>query len=276
MARSCFWRSLRCWAAVGLAQAGALAAQEDRRSALEIFDAAMARTERQQALLRPWQYHSTLTTRQYDEDGTIVGKGVWRLLIRPGERESFQVLSDTREGKLTLLEDKPDEKAKKGGASSGPADGGKKEDDTQPGSAVEAVRKYSLRERYTWTRLPDGTAAGERAYVLRFEPRPGQSARSRQERFFSHLGGTIWISQEDFAPLKLTAGLRSTYRLFWIIARLTQLDLSYEVAPARGGERLFRLSRAHVKSTVSLPFSTVRQQHWVSVDRYEPRTARKD
>src|SRR5204862_2892680 len=77
------------------------------------------------------------------------------------------------------------------------------EEKNQAESAVEAVRKYNLRDRYNWKRLPDENVAGEGAYVVAFEPKPRQNARSREERFFGLLAGNLWISRNDFVVLKM-------------------------------------------------------------------------
>ena len=251
--------------------AGVAPAQEKPRTALEIFDAAMERAAERQQKFRAWQYYSTLTTRQYEEDGAIVGKGTWRMLHRPGEKPSFRVVSESREGKLTFIEDKP--KDKKDGKGGGGGGSGEDEDPEKNSTVVEAVKKYGLRERYNWTRLPDATVQGERAWVIGFEPRPGAPAKGKEERFFNHLGGTIWVAQEDGSALRMTAALRSPYRLFWIIARLPELELTYDLLPGRG-DPLLRLSRGSAKSTVSIPFNTVRQRHWMAVEKFEPRAGR--
>jgi hypothetical protein len=145
----------------------------------------------------------------------------------------------------------------------------------QAESAVEAVRKYNLRDRYVWKRLPDETAAGESAYVIAFEPKPKQNTRSREERFFGLLAGKLWVSRSDFTVLKAEAALQSPCQLFWIIARVTTFQVTYEVEPARAGNRLLRLTKASAKTVVTFPFYSVRQRHWQTVDKYEPRTARR-
>jgi hypothetical protein len=148
-----------------------------------------------------------------------------------------------------------------------------KEEKNQTESAVEAVRKYNLRDRYSWKRLPDENIGGEAAYVLAFEPKPRQNTRSREERFFSLLAGKLWVSRSDFILLKMEVALQSPSQLFWILARVTTFQFSYVLEPSRG-PRMFRLSRATAKTVVSFPFYAVRQKHWLTTDRYEPRTAR--
>ena len=253
--------------------AGMAPAQETPRTALEIFESALTRAAERQQKFLAWQYYTTLTTQQYDDEGSVTGKGTWRMINRPGEKPSFRVLSESREGKLTFIEDKPEgKKDKKGGSGGGSSVGG--DDDPEKNlSVVEAAKKYGLRDRYLWTRLPDATIRGERAWVIGFEPRPGAPAKGKEERFFNLLGGKIWVSQADSSALRMTASLRSPYRLFWIIARLTELDLTYDLLPGPG-DPLLRLSRGTAKSTVSLPFNTVRQRHSIAVEKFEPRTAR--
>jgi len=61
--------------------------------------------------------------------------------------------------------------------------------------------------------------------------------------------------------------------LFWILAQVTTFQFTYVLEPSRG-PRLFRLSRATAKTVVSFPFYAVRQKHWLTIDKYEQRTAR--
>jgi hypothetical protein len=122
--------------------------------------------------------------------------------------------------------------------------------------------------------LPDETVAGESAYVIAFEPKPKQNTKSREERFFGLLAGKLWVSRTDHTVLKAEAALQSPCQLFWIIARVTTFQVSYEVEPIRGGNRLLRLTKATARTVVTFPFYSVRQRHWQTVDKYEPRTAR--
>jgi hypothetical protein len=149
----------------------------------------------------------------------------------------------------------------------------REEEKNQAESAVEAVRKYNLRDRYNWKRLPDETVGGEAAYVLSFQPKPRQNTRSREERFFSLLAGKIWVSPSDFIILKAEAALQSPCQLFWVLARVTTFQFTYVLEPSRG-PRLFRLSRATARTVVAFPFYAIRQRHWLTIDKFEPRTAR--
>jgi hypothetical protein len=149
----------------------------------------------------------------------------------------------------------------------------REEEKNQAESAVEAVRKYNLRDRYNWKRLPDETVGGEPAYVLSFQPKPRQNTRSREERFFSLLAGKIWVSPSDFIILKAEAALQSPCQLFWVLARVTTFQFTYVLEPSKG-PRLFRLSRATARTVVAFPFYAVRQRHWLTIDKFEPRTAR--
>ena len=81
------------------------------------------------------------------------------------------------------------------------------------------------------------------------------------------------MSKSDFIILKAEAALQSPCQLFWILARVTTFQFTYYLEPSRG-PRLIRLSKATAKTVVSFPFYAVRQKHWLTIDKYEPRTAR--
>ncbi len=249
------------------------AEQEEKLAPLAIFDAALAQFENSRVALRKWQYYQTLTTHQLDSDGKVVAKGTWRSIVRPGDPQPLEYISKSMEGKLSFFEEGAEEQeTAPGPEGSKPAN---KPEKNQAESAIEAVRKYNLRDRYIWRRLPDENAAGESAYVIAFDPKPRQNTRSREERFFGLLAGKIWVSRNDFTVLKAEAALQSPCQLFWIIARVTTFQLTYELEPARGGNRLLRPSRATARTVVSFPFFSVRQRHWQTVDKYEPRTPRR-
>jgi hypothetical protein len=247
---------------------------EDKPTALAIFDGALAQFDHTRAALRKWQYHQTLTTHQLDGAGKVVAKGTWHSIVRPGDPRALEYTSQSMEGKLSFFKAGAEEPAP-GKTAGTPSPKTKVEPEkNQAESAVEAVRKYNLRDRYVWKRLPDENAAGEHAYVITFEPKPRQNTKSREERFFGLLAGKLWVSRSDFTVLKAEAALQAPCQLFWILARVTTFQVTYEVEPARGGNRLLRLTKATAKTVVAFPFHAVRQRHWQTVDKYESRTPR--
>ena len=249
-------------------------APEQKPSALEIFDAALAKFEADRVALRKWQYRQTLRTHQFDRAGKVTAKGMWESIVRPGDPRPLEYTAESMEGQLSFFkagaeEPRPD-------ASSPPPAKGKAGHDhdekNQAESAVEAVRKYNLRDRYVWKRLPNDTAAGESAYVIAFEPKPNQNTRTREERFFGQLHGRLWVSRTDSTVLKAEASLRAPAQLFWIIARGTKFRVKYNVDGDAAVPRLFRRSKATADTVVAFPFYEVRQRHWLTMDRYEQRT----
>jgi hypothetical protein len=260
-----------------LALVGALSAAEEKElTALDIFDRTLTAFDTQRVALRDWQYRQTLTTHQFDSAGKVIARGVWQSIVRPGDPRPLEYTAERMEGKLSFFKSESVSSATSSpSASPSPKSkaSNEPEEKNQSEAAAEAVRKYNLRDRYEWKRLPDETVGGEPAYVIAFEPKPRQSARSREERFFSLLGGKLWISPSDFIILKMEVALQSPCHLFWILARVTTFQFTYELEPSRG-PRLFRLSKATAKTVVSFPFYAVRQKHWLTIDKYEPRTAR--
>lgn len=245
--------------------------------ALEIFDAALAKFETDRVALRQWQYHQTLTTHQFDHAGKVVAKGTWHSIVRPGDARPLEYTGKEVEGKLSFFEAGAEEEQPAQGksATSLPATASSEMKENQTESVVAAVRKYNLRNRYAWERLPDGTVGGEDAYVLAFAPKPNQTGSSREEHFFGHLAGRIWVSHRDCTVLRAEGALQSPSPLFWIIARVTTFRFTYKLEPAYGSSRLFRLGRATATTAVAFPFYKVRQKHWQTVDKYEPRTPRR-
>ncbi|MDP9098317.1 MAG: hypothetical protein M3N48_04895 [Verrucomicrobiota bacterium] len=254
------------------------AAEEKELTALEIFDRTLAAFDNQRTALREWQYYQTLTTHQFDSSGNVTARGVWQSIVRPGDPRPLEYIAERMEGKLSFFKSESSPTpVPSSSASTSPAPKAKPRDEVeeknQAESAVEAVRKYNLRERYNWKRLPDENVGGEGACVIAFEPKPRQNTRSREERFFGLLAGKIWVSRSDFIVLKMDVALQSPCQLFWILARVTTFQFTYVLEPSRG-PRLFRLSRGTAKTVVSFPFYAVRQKHWLTIDKYEPRTAR--
>ena len=261
---------------VALAVCGTAAGQDKELTPLEIFDRALSSFDSQRAALRDWQYHQTLTTHQVDNAGKVVARGTWQSIVRPGDSRPLEYTAERMEGKLSFFkaESSP---SSAGGASSpspsAPKSKPREEEKNQAESAVEAMRKYNLRDRYNWKQLPDEIVGGEAAYVLAFQPKPRQNTRSREERFFGLLAGKIWVSRSDFIILKAEAALQSPCQLFWVLARVTTFQFTYVLEPSKG-PRLFRLNRATARTVVAFPFYAIRQKHWLTVDKYEPRTAR--
>lgn len=263
------------------AAVGSLAATpgEQNPAPLEIFDAALAKFEADRVALRKWQYRQTLRTHQYDKAGKVTAKGVWESIVRPGDPRPLEYTAESMEGRLSFFKAGAEEPAAtspspSASATPKPKTSSDHDEKNQAESAVEAVRKYNLRDRYVWKRLPNDTAAGESAYVIAFEPKPNQNTRTREERFFGQLAGKLWVSRTDFTVLKAQASLKSPAQLFWVIARVTKFRVTYNVEPDPGAGRLFRPSRATAETVVSFPFYEVRQRHWLTQDRYEARTPR--
>ena len=249
---------------------------DQKPTGLEIFDAALAKFEADRVALRKWQYRQTLRTHQFDKAGKVTAKGMWESIVRPGDPRPLEYTAESMEGRLSFFKAGAEEPRPDGSAppASKPKAGSDHDEKNQAESAVEAVRKYNLRDRYIWKRLPNETAAGESAYVIAFEPKPNQNTRTREERFFGQLTGKMWVSRLDNTVLKARASLRAPAQLFWIIARVTKFRVTYDVEPDPGVPRLLRRSKATAETVVAFPFYEVRQRHWLTMDHFEPRTPR--
>ena len=203
---------------------------------------------------------------------------MWESIVRPGDPRPLEYTAESMEGRLSFFkagaEEPPREDARSSATPKPKKAGSDHDEKNQAESAVEAVRKYNLRDRYRWKRLPNETVSGESAYVIAFEPKPNQNTRTREERFFAQLTGRLWVSRTDFTVLKAEASLKAPAHLFWIIARVTKFRVTYNLDPDTGAGRLFRRAKATAQTVVAFPFYEVRQRHWLTMDRYEPRTPR--
>lgn len=245
-------------------------------TALQIFDAALAKFRNDRAALHSWQYHQTLTTHQLDAHGKVVARGTWKSIVRPGDPQPLEYTFSHMEGTISFFKKgaaAPSGPSKKSGARTPQPT--EKAEKNQAEAAVDAVRKYQLRDRYDWKRLPDEDVKGDHSYVIAFTPKTGQRVRSREERFFSLLGGRLWVNQSDDSVVKAEAALQAPCSLFWIIARVTTFKFTYELGSAPGGNRLCRPSKATATTVVTFPFISIRQKHWHSTYDYEPRATRK-
>src|SRR5436190_4738064 len=77
--------------------------QDTKPSAIVIFDAALAQFESSRTALSKWQYYQTLTTHQLDNDGTVVAKGTWHSIVRPGDPQPLEYTSEKVEGKISFF-----------------------------------------------------------------------------------------------------------------------------------------------------------------------------
>src|SRR4051812_5777394 len=164
-------------------------AQEKELSALEIFDRTLKAFDNQRVALRDYQYYQTLTTHQFDSPGNVTARGTWQSIVRPGDPRPLEYVGERMEGKLSFFKSDNSSSPAASAAAASPSSKSKGLDQTeeknQSETAVEAVRKYNLRDRYNWKRLPDENVIGESAFVISFEPKPRQTTRSREENFFS-------------------------------------------------------------------------------------------
>src|SRR3954469_13071576 len=129
-------------------------AQEKELSALEIFDRTLKAFDNQRVALRDYQYYQTLTTHQFDSSGNVTARGVWQSIVRPGDPRPLEYVGERMEGKLSFFKSDSSSASASPSSSSSPSPKTKGADSTeeknQSESAVEAVRKYNLRDRYNW------------------------------------------------------------------------------------------------------------------------------
>ena len=166
-----------------LSLASPLRAEEDKPTALAIFDAALAQFEGSRVALRKWQYHQTLTTHQLDGAGKVVAKGTWKSIVRPGDPRPLEYIRESMEGKLSFF--------KAGAEEAGPAGASATPQPQKTRVSRKKIRPNRRRRgaEDTFADAISGTpadenVAGEGAYVIAFETKPKQNNTVREETFF--------------------------------------------------------------------------------------------
>src|SRR5438046_2387387 len=123
-------------------------AQEKELNALEIFDRTLTAFDNQRVALRDYQYYQTLTTHQFDSSGAVTARGTWQSIVRPGDPRPLEYVGERTDGKLSFFKSQSSSASSASSPSSKSEAPEKTEEKNQSETAVEAVHKYNLRDRY--------------------------------------------------------------------------------------------------------------------------------
>lgn len=95
----------------------------------------------------------------------------------------------------------------------------------------------ALVRRFDYEPAGEETLDGRRAFVLRFEPKPGATDTGEMaDRFIGLLHGRIWIDAEEFEVVKVDSHLKSTLSVLGgLAATVTRLDFIVERARVAPG-----------------------------------------
>jgi hypothetical protein len=216
-----------------------------------IIERVVAQDEATRKALQSMQYEQTNLTQQLDAKNQVTRQEEERLIVRPGAPQEIQVV-DVKGDHLPSDPDEAMQQAK--------------------GKEMER-RKHDFSLRILITRFNialagTGNYLGQPAYILAFEPRPGQPYRDQTEKVLNQLHGQMWVSTRDYVILKTEATLVRPVSVAWIFARISTLDFHYELRSATSD---FGPAWLQFAVEVDAPFIVIRQRQTVDMTHFERR-----
>ena len=232
-----------------------------------IIDKAVERAEwaREQDFASQYGQAMTQRARRFDGDGEVSEDETLGYAIEPYEGVPYAKLV-TKNGEaiagkdleeeakrweqfLETLEDPPE-----------PDD----EDDTN------VIFTADLLNRYTAVLTGIREVRGRPAYVLAFEPRPGDlPVRRRIDHALNKSRGEIWIDQETYEIARITFELMERVRLWWgILGSVSQGRGNFE--RTRVGDDAWLASEVDVYFQLRVLFRTSRRRQTTHWSQFEP------
>jgi di/tripeptidase len=216
-----------------------------------ILNGVIARDAQTQRDLKGMEYDEHVHTERLDAQGHVTQHQDLQLIVRPGAKPELKVVSVHGDH----LPTDPDEAAREAAGK-----------ETQRRQQTFDLKEISTRFRLTLLGIDND--AGTSAYVIAFEPKPGQPYRSQTEKVLNQLHGRIWVRTSDDTILRTEATLAQPVQVAWIFASITKLDFHYELPP--GGSEY---GPAWLETFVEIhaPLLQVAQRQRVDMDGFRPR-----
>jgi hypothetical protein len=247
MTRSCF---LLLFAVVAVMES-APASTTDSPALSTLIDGVIARDAQTQRELKSLEYDQTVHTERLDGQGRVTSHQDLTMLVRPGAAQEIKVVRVQGDDIPT----DPDQAAQKA-----------------KGQEI-ARRKQnfdlkSIATRFAITLQGTDTSLGTKAYVLAFEPKPGQPYATQTEKVLDQLHGHMWVRASDDTILRTEATLLHPVNIAWIFVTIDRLDFHYELSP--GGSEY---GPAWMKTAVEIaaPLIRIRQRQRIDMDHFRPR-----
>jgi hypothetical protein len=106
---------------------------------------------------------------------------------------------------------------------------------------------------------------GRDCWVLGYQPKPGASAISREEKVINALRGQLWIDKETFAILRCDGKTVEPIKVA-LIATVDSLEFSYESQKLPNGEVVPRFF--DIAMTLKAPFFYERQRQFCTLSNF--------
>ena len=218
-----------------------------------IIQKVVAQDAANQKALRAMQYHETVKTERLDSHGQTSKRQEIRMIIRPGDRQEIQVLSEKGDD----LPINPDQASLQ-------ARGKAAQKQNVNFSLKDMVGRFNV--SFAGTEMFEGVPA----YVIAFEPKANQPYRDQTEKVLNELHGRMWINPRDYNVLQTEATLLEPVEIAWIFAQINALDFHYVLKNTTGG-----MGPAQIQTTVEvdIPFiAQIHQRTTIDLTQFQPRS----
>jgi hypothetical protein len=216
-----------------------------------LLDGVIARDAQTQRELKGMVYDEQVHTERLDAAGHVTQHQDLRLIVQPGAKQELKVVSVQGDN----LPTNPDEAARQAK--------GKEMQRRQ-----QTLDLKALSTRFKLTLQGTCTDLGTPAYIVAFEPKPGQPYHSQTEKVLNELHGRIWVRASDDTILRTEASLLHPVQVAWIFASITKLDFRYEL-PFGGSE--YGPAWLQTYAEVRAPLIAICQRQRIDMTDFRPR-----
>jgi len=243
---------------LGLAQSpGTVPTQPDMRD-LMTHVIERAKWEKDHKLDTRYSWRQDRVVEKYDQDGNIQERTELLFDVVPAADSTTYHMLQKNGKPLSGDEQKAEEDKEKKSSSS-------LKNTKQSAKDQSVAIDAELLSRFTFAYAGEETAAGRKAYVLTFVPKPGSlPERRRMDRVLNRLSGRVWIDRKTYAvskadmkltePVKYFAGL-GVVRAMHLVIEMEALDANILVPHQTWVEydarALFTNSKVHQHSVYS-------------------------
>jgi hypothetical protein len=219
-----------------------------------IIAGVVKKADADQLALQKMQYDQATAVEELDDNGQVVHRQQRQAIVRPGAAVEMEETSVTGDALSTDSTRKARQAAVRQNVNQG----------RKEFSMAKMVGRFDV------TCRGRVELAGRSAYLLKFEPKPGQEYDTQIERVLDQLHGLIWVDPDNYTILQTDAHLVAPVKIGWFLATIKQLDFHYLF----GGktERDLGPARVDIVIWIDIPvWPTIHQHQALNLTNFRPR-----
>ena len=220
----------------------------------DIIAGVVKKADADQVALQSMEYDQATSVEELDDLGQVVHRQQRQAIVRPGAAVEMEETSVTGEALSTDSTRKARQAAVRQNVNEG----------RKEFSMAKMVGRFNV------TYKGRVTLSGRPAYLIKFEPKPGQDYDTEIERVLDQLHGLIWVNPDNYTILQTDAHLVAPVKIGWFLATIKELDFHYlfegktahDLGPAR----------VDVVTWVDIPvWPTIHQHQALELTNFRPR-----